>query len=107
MKKEPLKVEITEMWLAEVGDKCFYGIIKRGRDSNGNPHLFSRININDGIVQGCASDQKVLGKNIDEMCAMYLNGLHKDAGVFTWIHMFDCEQDRETEMHIKEKLFLN
>jgi len=107
MKKEPLKVEITEMWLAEVGDKCFYGIIKRSKDANGNLHLFSRIDINGGTVQGCASDQKTLGKNIDEMCAMYLNGLHNDKGVFTWVDMYDYESDRIMDLHIKEKLFLN
>lgn len=81
MKKEPLKVVITEMWLAEVGDKHFYGTIKRSKDANGNPHLFSRININDGIVQGYATNRIELGKNMDAMCAMYLSGIHNDKGV--------------------------
>jgi hypothetical protein len=75
------RFQITEMFMAEAGKKCFYGIIKRSQDANGNPHLFSRIIINDGNVQACASDQKVLGKVLDEMCIMYLKGLHRDAGI--------------------------
>jgi len=51
MNKED-KIEITEMFMAEAGGKCFYGIIKRSQDAQGKPHLFSRIVINDGIVQG-------------------------------------------------------
>jgi hypothetical protein len=75
------RFEIHEMFMAEAGDKCFYGIIKRSKDANGNPHLFSRIIINDGYVQACASDQKVLGKTLDDLCIMVLDyGLHNHAG---------------------------
>ena len=76
--------EITEMFMCQADhDRCFYGIIKRSKDANGNPHLFSRIVINDGIIQACASNQKVLGKMLDEICIMVLDkGLHDDAGVF-------------------------
>jgi hypothetical protein len=70
------RIEITEMWLAEADDKCFYGIIKRSTNAKGQPHLFSRININDGNVQACASEQQELSKILDELCLMYLNGLH-------------------------------
>jgi hypothetical protein len=81
MKREPLKVEITEMFMAEVGEECFYGIIKRSKDSNGNLHLFSRIIINDGLVEACANDQKTLSKILDEMCAMVLNNnIHGNKG---------------------------
>jgi hypothetical protein len=76
------RFQITEMFMAEAGKKCFYGIIKRSQDANGNPHLFSRIIINDGIVQACSSEQKMLCSILDEMCAMYLKGLNKDTGVF-------------------------
>ncbi len=80
------RIQITEMFMAEAGDKCFYGIIKRSKDANGQPHLFSRIIINNGYVQACAGDQKVLGRILDEMCKMVLYmGLHKDAGVFITI----------------------
>jgi hypothetical protein len=86
MKREPLKVEITEMFMAQADhDRCFYGIIKRSKDADGNPHLFSRIVINDGIIQACASDQKVLGKMLDEMCIMVLDkNLHEDEGISKW-----------------------
>lgn len=75
--------EITEMFMAQADhDRCFYGIIKRSKDADGQPHLFSRIIINDGIIQARASDQKVLSRLLDEMCIMVLDlGLHKDAGV--------------------------
>jgi hypothetical protein len=72
-------------------DRCFYGIIKRCKDANGNPHLFSRIIINDGLIQACSSDQKVLSKMLDEMCKMVLNlGLHDDSGVYIEISCEKC-----------------
>lgn len=108
MKKEPLKVEITEMFMAEANGKCFYGTIKRSKDSEGNPHLFSRITVNKGMIQACASDQKILGRILDEMCVMFLNHkIHDNSGAFMWVDIYDCESDRETEMHVKEKTFLN
>lgn len=79
-KKQGFK--ITEMFMAEAGDKCFYGIIKRSHDTNGQPHLFSRITINDGYIQACSNDQRTLGKMLDEMCVMYLKGLHRDSGIY-------------------------
>jgi len=85
-KNKDKQIEITEMFMAEAGDKCFYGIIKRSIDANGNPHLFSRIVINDGIVQACASNQKVLSRMLDEICLLYLNGLHSDAGFYIEIY---------------------
>jgi hypothetical protein len=95
MVKKPTKVEITEMFMAQASnDECFYGIIIRDRDASGNPHVFSRIIVNDGLIQACAKDQWELGKMLDEMCIMILrNGLHNDAGVFTMIN--------------NEKFFLN
>lgn len=81
------RFQITEMFMAQASDEeCFYGIIKRSKDANGQPHLFSRIVINDGLIQACANDQKVLGKLLDEMCVMYLKGLHNDAGKYIIVH---------------------
>jgi len=82
-KNEDNNIEINEMFMAQAdNDRCFYGIIKRSKDSYGNPHLFSRIVINDGIIQACDSDQKMLGKMLDEMCILVLDmGLHSDAGI--------------------------
>ena len=76
------RFEITEMFMAEAGDNCYYGIIKRTKDAKGKSHLFSRITIKDGNVQACANNQKVLSRMLDEMCLMYLNGLHSDAGKY-------------------------
>lgn len=77
------RFEITELFMAQAdNERCFYGVIKRGKDAEGHPHLFSRIVVNDGLIQACASDQKTLGKLLDEMCVMVLDyGLHSDAGV--------------------------
>jgi len=78
------RFEITEMFMAQADhERCFYGVIKRGKDAEGNSHLFSRIVVNDGLIQACASDQMTLGKMLDEMCILVLEyGLHRDAGVF-------------------------
>lgn len=77
------RFEITELFMAQADhERCFYGVIKRGKDADGHPHLFSRIIVKDGLIQACASDQKTLGKMLDEMCVMVLDyGLHNDAGV--------------------------
>jgi len=77
------RLEITELFMAQADhERCFYGVIKRETDAEGNPRLFSRIVVNDGLIQACASDQETLGKMLDEMCIMVLDyGLHNDAGV--------------------------
>jgi hypothetical protein len=77
--------EINEMFMAQADhDRYFYGIIKRSTDSSGNPHVFSRIIVNDGLIMACAGDQKVLGKMLDEMCIMVLDrGLHRESGVYS------------------------
>ena len=78
------RVEITEMFIAEASNgKCFFGIIKRSHDNQGNPHVFSRITIYDGSIMACASNQWILGKMLDELCDMVLiYGIHNDTGVY-------------------------
>jgi hypothetical protein len=86
-KDNPDRLLITEMFMAQASDdRCFYGVIQRSKDNYGNEHVFSRIIINDGLIQACAGDQWELGKNLDQMCIMILDmGLHENAGVFTEI----------------------
>ena len=81
------RFEITELFMAQAdNERCFYGVIKREKDAEGNPRLFSRIVVNDGLIQACASDPKTLGKMLDEMCVMVLDyGIHNDAGVLVEI----------------------
>ncbi|OQB64500.1 MAG: hypothetical protein BWX96_00640 [Bacteroidetes bacterium ADurb.Bin145] len=79
-------IQITEMFMAEADGKCFYGNLIRSQDANGNPHLYSIITVNDGLIQACASDLKELGRLLDEMCLMYLNGLHRESGNFIEIY---------------------
>jgi hypothetical protein len=82
-KKENDGFEINEMFMAKADvNRCFFGIIKRGKDNDGNPYVFSRIKMKDGLLCGSASDQKTLGTNLDEMCIHILDkNLHGDAGV--------------------------
>jgi hypothetical protein len=81
------KFEIIEMFMAKTSpDNCFFGCIKRLKDENGNPFVFSRILMPDGLLCASANDQKVLGKNLDEICIMILDkNLHGNAGVSTEI----------------------
>ncbi len=77
------RIEINEMFMAQADkDRCFYGIIKREKDTDGNTFVFSRIIVNDGLICARASEQNELGKKLDEMCRMVLDyGLHNDSGV--------------------------
>jgi hypothetical protein len=68
------RLEITELFMAQADhERCFYGIIKRGLDERGKPFVFSRIVINNGLIYSRASEQKELGKYLDEMCKMVLD----------------------------------
>jgi hypothetical protein len=84
-KKSKDRFEITELFMAMAGkDRCFTGIIKRLKDIEGNPFVFSRIVMPDGLL--CATDQKALGENLDKMCVMILDkNLHGDTGKSTEI----------------------
>jgi hypothetical protein len=77
------RFEITELFMAMAHkDRCFTGIIKRLKDVEGNPFVFSRIVMPDGLICAREADQKELGKNLDEMCVMICDkGLHDSAGV--------------------------
>jgi hypothetical protein len=90
-KKENNEFEINEMFMAKADVKrCFFGIIKRGKDEDGNSYVFSRIKMQDGLLCASANDQKVLGKNLDEICIMILDkNLHDNAGAKTKIFETD------------------
>lgn len=83
--------KINEMFMAQADhDRCYYGIIKRSKDSSGNHHLFSRIIVNDGLIMACAPEQKELGRMLDQMCIMVLDmRLHDNAG--KKIKIFDTD----------------
>ena len=75
-------------------ERCFYDIIKRGVDEFGNPFVFSRIVIPDGLIQAKADNQQELGKNLDQMCIMVLDiGLHNDSGKILHIMGIDLFQN--------------
>ena len=86
-KKENDGFEINEMFMAKADvNRCFFGIIKRSKDEDGNPYVFSRIKMQDGLLCASANDQKILGKNLDEICIMILDkDLHGNTGVSTEI----------------------
>ena len=81
------RFEITEMFMGQASvDICFYGCIKRLKDTEGNPYVFSRLVVNDGILCASAPEQQELGDNLDKMCKMICDeGLHSDCGVSTEI----------------------
>jgi hypothetical protein len=85
--KKQLKVEITEMFCAQADpERTYFGCIKRGRHDNGEPFVFSRIVMPDGLL--CASDnnQDDLSKNLDTMAIQIMDkGLHNDQGKFTTV----------------------
>jgi hypothetical protein len=87
MKKE-MKIQITEIFMAKAGktgwDRCFHGTIKREKDENGNPVVYSKIKVNDGYIYAKAEDQWVLGEMLDDMVLMILDyDLHKSKGITT------------------------
>lgn len=90
-KKKNMKLEITEIFMAKAGrlgwDRCFHGTIKRDFDVNGNPVVYSKINVGDGFIIAQATNQDELGEQLDELVKMVLDlGLHDDNGVFTDIY---------------------
>ena len=90
MKKEnekQLKVEITEMFCAQIdGNRMYTGCIKRLRDNIGNQFVFSRIVMPNGLLCARETEQNTLGKNLDIMAKDIVDGnLHGDAGVSTEI----------------------
>lgn len=90
-KKSKDRFEITELFMAKADkDRCFTGIIKRFKDAEGNPYVFSRIVMPDGFLCASAPDQNELGKKLDMMCVMILDKkLHDDCGVTNEIFDID------------------
>jgi hypothetical protein len=85
------RFEITELFMAMAGkDRCFTGIIKRLKDAEGNPFVFSRIVMPNGLLCARETEQKQLGKNLDRMCVEICDkNLHGDTGVT--IKIFDAD----------------
>jgi hypothetical protein len=86
-KKRKLQVEITEMFMAKSDAlNSYYGIIKRGKDDKGNPFVFSRIIMPDGMLCSGAMEQIELGENLDKLCfEVCERNLHGNAGISTKI----------------------
>jgi hypothetical protein len=90
-KKGKDRFDICELFMAKADKyRCFTGIIKRLKDAEGNPFVFSRIVVNDGLLCASASEQKELGINLDKMCVEILDKkLHGDSGITTEIFATD------------------
>jgi len=83
-RKNDLKIEITELFMAKAGrkgwERCFHGTIKRDFDSDGNPVVYGKIKVKDGYIYATASDQWELGEKLDEIVLLILDyDLHKTA----------------------------
>jgi hypothetical protein len=83
--------QITEMFMAQAdNERCFFSCIKSLKDDNGNPFVFSRIVMPDGLICANAIEQKQLGTNLDEIAIMRLDiRLYSNAGVTTKIFFKD------------------
>ncbi|MBA7542833.1 hypothetical protein ES705_35157 [subsurface metagenome] len=57
-------------------DRCFHGTIKRLVDSEGNPVVYGKIKVLNDFISAQASNQDVLGKNLDELVLMRCLGLY-------------------------------
>lgn len=82
MKKRDDRIQITELFMAKVPNdysRCFYGSIKRLKDDNGNPYVFGKITVNQGLVCARGGNQDELGRKLDEFVLLVLDyGLHND-----------------------------
>ena len=109
MKKDKLKIEITELFMAKVDwNRYFTGTIKREWDADKNPVFRSKIYVKndkyDEIIYSEATDrdknqtveqlQDQLGTQVDEMLKMIL-----DCGL--------TKMPAETEMLGEIKIFTN
>ncbi len=58
------------------------GTIKREADKSGNPIVYGKIKVLNGFILAQASDQWILGENLDNIILMILDyGLHSVAGM--------------------------
>ena len=81
-KEKKQKKEVTEMFVAKACQSMVYwGIITRTQDESGNPILFSRIMMDDGLLCAQSHDQKILAKNLNCIARMVVfENLHSDRG---------------------------
>lgn len=76
--RKKMNIEITEIFMAKTGrgkkswDNCFHGTIRRERDADGNPVVYSKIKVNDGYIIATAKDQWELGEKLDELVLINL-----------------------------------
>ena len=65
------RFELTEIFMAKAGrhgwNRCFYGTIQRGSDSDGSPFVRGKIKVKDGFVCAMASNDEDLGSKLDEL----------------------------------------
>lgn len=87
-KKKKERFEITELFMAKKGkkgwDKCFYGVIYREKDENGNEIAINgNVSLpNEGKIWSRDVNQDAYGENLDTIVEMRLDfGLHEDPGV--------------------------
>ena len=93
-----LKIQITEIFMAKAGrtgfDRCFHGTIRREKDEDGNPMVFSKIFINGGYILAKEKDQWALGENLDDIVLLILDkGIHDNKGVFFSRYGFEYHQN--------------
>ena len=82
-KAKKQRLEFTEIFTAKAcPSRVFWGIITRREDEDGNPVVFSRILMDDGLLCANAENQIILSKNLNELAKMVCFGqLHNDHGI--------------------------
>jgi hypothetical protein len=89
-------LEIQEIFMAKAGkqgwDRCLYGTIQRGLDSDGSPVVRGKIKVKNGFIHAMVAKQDELGERLDELDLMVLDeGLHDDTGnTSTIVGMLFC-----------------
>ncbi|MGD0582813.1 MAG: hypothetical protein ABR974_07690 [Bacteroidales bacterium] len=88
-KKLQPELQIVELFMVKPGNdysRTFVGQIYRETTKNGKPVLHGSVTVNEGRIWSSAQTQDELGKYLDDICTLKLDGnLHSQAGVTTQI----------------------
>ncbi len=76
------KIEITELILV-VADKerCFVGLLRRGKDEDGNNFVSGKVSVKEGVMIGRAETETKMTEQLDIVCRLKLDhDLHRRKG---------------------------
>ena len=89
------RFEITELFMVKAikngWDRCFYGVIRRETDAEGNPTVYGKIKVGDQYIIANAGDQWVLGEKLDELVLIVLDMALQHTAVATYVISSDIQ----------------